>query len=787
MKLKIIIGSPYNVHRVAYLSEDLEWKGEDTLRQFTIGERLGKGGFAHVHLATHVPTATKLAVKVFSSSYSVDNVHGEIAILKECRHDNVINYFGYVSHHSRLYVMMEYMDAGSLHDLIGSAKEKMREAHIAYVLRSTLLALRYLHAHNILHRDIKSANILLKRTGHVKITDFGISEKIRRRERGEVTASPEDTPAHAAASASTASAHAQPTPASSEEKSERKSPLPILHPPMSPLADPSHPTNTQPTLPRYEDEPPMMGGTPLWMAPEALRGEAIDFKADVWSLGITAIEIAEGVPPHHDAPTFLAVALAVETSPSPSLLTHARSYANPSAEFVDFVHRCLHKDPEERASVDDLLQHPFVTQPFLSPTSTFPWPSAAAPSTPTAAPPSTTASALSSMFSLGRTTPTPHASPPPSPSVPLSPSPADGQAKRKRRPFLSFLRRTPNAHPSALSLSPNLSPSTSPPSTPTPGASSSSFLAPSLSPSHVSRTLTPPPSSLHSADLPDPSASFVAYINHGYYAPHRRHSPQLSYSHTPSSLTTSVAASPSSHSRQLPANPLISPKGSSAVSSPRAGEGGSSEHVSRPLSSSHRLSLDSISRFAGVVAEDVADAGADVRCQRAGEAAEQSGQRHRCQRPRVAGQQPSGEGEGQGGEAHEPHRRHQPARQPQARHAHTLRQRRIRGLRWAPTSAEFAVAEHRREGRGDGEGHGEGPGGAEGACPRPHSAASSPARRTHRRHGVHHEPAQGEGRQHGAAVSHHGQRARRGDGGYQAAPERGGCARRRRPRGRGRR
>ena len=112
MKLKIVIGSissPYNVHRVAYLNEQLEWKGEDTLKQFTIGEKIGKGGFAHVHLATHVPTNTKLAVKIFAASpASLDAMSSEIGILRECKHDQVISYFGHVAHHNKLYVMMEY-------------------------------------------------------------------------------------------------------------------------------------------------------------------------------------------------------------------------------------------------------------------------------------------------------------------------------------------------------------------------------------------------------------------------------------------------------------------------------------------------------------------------------------------------------------------------------------------------------------------------------------------------------------------------------------------------------
>ena len=500
--------------------------------------------------------------------------------------------------------MRRYCDGGSLHDLVTSAKEKMKESHIAYVLRSTLLALRYLHAKGILHRDIKSANILLKRTGQVKVTDFGVSVRPRPpRPQEEVEASSSSEEA-ATASGVTPHPDAQPAVAPAavagdagssggevEEKAERKSPS-VPPTPASPTADPSLTSIPAADVSHYSDEPQMMGGTPLWMAPEALRGELIDYKADVWSLGITAIEIAEGVPPHHDAPTFLAVALAVETSPSPSLLTHATTYPNPSPEFVDFVARCVEKDPEDRASVDELLQHPFLTLPFLSPTSTFPFPSPA-PSTPTPAV-STTHSALSSLFSLGRSTPTGSGASPPSSPLP-PPSPVDSTGRKKRRPFLSFLsRRSPNS----TSLSPNLSPSVSPPSTPTPGTNHPS----SFSPSHASRTLTPPPPSLHTTDLPDPSASFISYIAHGYYS-HPKPPINPSYSFTTSSSSTSspLAASPSHSSRHIPSH---SPKHSSALSSPRASDfppSSSSDPPpppSRPLSSSHRLSLDSISRFA---------------------------------------------------------------------------------------------------------------------------------------------------------------------------------------------
>ena len=620
-KLKIIIGSPYNVHRVSYLSEDLEWKGEDTLRQFTIGERLGRGGFAQVHVATHVPTATKLAVKIFSSSYHIDGIGSEISILRECRHDNVVSYFGYVAHNHKLYVMMELCEAGSLHDLIASATEKLKESHIAYIMRSTLLALRYLHGKNILHRDIKSANILLKRTGQIKLTDFGISERIRRRDRGEhgevlvtpdnmaagerreggggeidsveekkVAVPPSTTAAAAPSSSSSASSSSSSTATSTTGSSASAfaSPpaSPSFHPPGSSATSSVTSPPTQPSQLRFSDEPPTMGGTPLWMSPEALRGEAVDYKSDVWSLGITAIEIAEGKPPHNDERTFVSVALAVEVGDSPSLKRDAPSY-DASEMYCDFVDRCLKKDPKERWSVDELLNHPFVTQPFLSPNSTFRWPSPV-PTTPTA-PPSSTSSALSALFSLGRHTPSQTSShvntSPPSSPQPVSPSPtSDGDYKsKKKRPFLSFLRRSP--HPQ--SLSPHLSPSISPPSPSPSGRLLHSNTSPNLP---ASRSDTPPPPASSSpmlpADLPEPSASFIAYINHGSYNASVRYSPHPSLSLNSASLSGIAAtASPSSHSSR---HSLHSPK---LPSSPRGN--GELDLPPRPLlSSSHRLSLD---------------------------------------------------------------------------------------------------------------------------------------------------------------------------------------------------
>jgi serine/threonine protein kinase len=91
------------------------------------------------------------------------------------------------------------------------------------------------------------------------------------------------------------------------------------------------------------------------MAPELIRGQDYDGKVDVWSLGITALEMADGEPPHlNELP--LRALLLITTSPPPTLKRpHAWSPA-----FNDFLERCLQPEPEKRATAQELLEHPFM-------------------------------------------------------------------------------------------------------------------------------------------------------------------------------------------------------------------------------------------------------------------------------------------------------------------------------------------------------------------------------------------------------------------------------------------
>ncbi|OQV25055.1 Serine/threonine-protein kinase 4 [Hypsibius exemplaris] len=96
-------------------------------------------------------------------------------------------------------------------------------------------------------------------------------------------------------------------------------------------------------------------GTPFWMAPEVIQEIGYDTVADIWSLGITALEMAEGKPPYSDMHPMRAM-FHIPAKPAPTF----RQPELWSAEFIDFVARCLVKNPDERATAVELLDHPFI-------------------------------------------------------------------------------------------------------------------------------------------------------------------------------------------------------------------------------------------------------------------------------------------------------------------------------------------------------------------------------------------------------------------------------------------
>ncbi|KYQ88414.1 putative protein serine/threonine kinase [Tieghemostelium lacteum] len=166
---------------IAHTTRESMVVSKQIIGSYVIGELIGKGGFASVFRGLNTISGDFVAIKRFSKSKiskeQLASISTELDLLQRLNHESIVRVLGKEENEDYIFLFIEYMENGSLHSIInqfGTFPELLLCQYIENVLRGLV----YLHSENVVHRDIKAANILINKNGDAKLSDFGVAGEI---------------------------------------------------------------------------------------------------------------------------------------------------------------------------------------------------------------------------------------------------------------------------------------------------------------------------------------------------------------------------------------------------------------------------------------------------------------------------------------------------------------------------------------------------------------------------------------------------------------------------------
>jgi len=153
---------------------------EPHIGKYRLLKTIGKGNFAKVKLAKHIPTGKEVAIKIIDKTQlnpgSLQKLFREVRIMKTLDHPNIVKLYQVIETEKTLYLVMEYASGGEVFDyLVLHGRMKEKEARAKF--RQIVSAVQYCHQKKIIHRDLKAENLLLDSEMNIKIADFGFSNE----------------------------------------------------------------------------------------------------------------------------------------------------------------------------------------------------------------------------------------------------------------------------------------------------------------------------------------------------------------------------------------------------------------------------------------------------------------------------------------------------------------------------------------------------------------------------------------------------------------------------------